>query len=129
MFGSWIEHSFAIQIAALGLASAVIGIAELCGEGLVAAFVDRLGKRRALMLGLSAYIVACLLLPMLGTNFGIQGAMVGVQQRPQFVDDTLDVAGERGFGRGKAKRVELATQARELVDLALQKERRVCTGK
>ena len=51
IFGVWLEDSFDLQIAALGAASAVIGLSELGGEGLVAAFVDRLGKPRAIGLG------------------------------------------------------------------------------
>lgn len=78
VFGSWMENSFAMQVAALGLASAVIGIAELCGEGLVAGFVDRLGKRRAVGAGLVVYVCTCLLLPVLGTNFAVQGALIGL---------------------------------------------------
>lgn len=78
VYGSWMENSFAMQIAALGLASAIIGIAELLGEGLVAGFVDWLGKRRALAIGLSVYIVTCFLLPVLGLNFGMWGALAGL---------------------------------------------------
>ena len=47
VYGLWMEDLFGLQVVALGAASAVIGIAELGGEGLVAAFVDKLGKRRA----------------------------------------------------------------------------------
>ncbi len=46
IFGVWLEDAFAMKIAALGAASAVIGLSELSGEGLVALFTDRLGKRR-----------------------------------------------------------------------------------
>jgi predicted MFS family arabinose efflux permease len=71
VFGVWLEDSFGLQIAALGAASAVIGISELCAEGLVAAFVDRLGKPRAIALGLTVNSLAALALPWLGrTEFG-----------------------------------------------------------
>jgi len=76
VYGVWMENAFALQIAALGSASAVIGIAELGGEGLVAALTDRLGKRRALLLGLAAFMVSSLLLPVLGST--IEGALVGL---------------------------------------------------
>ena len=76
IFGVWLEDSFGLQIAALGAASAVIGLSELGGEGLVAAFVDRLGKPRAIGLGLAANCLAALALPFLGRTQA--GALVGL---------------------------------------------------
>jgi predicted MFS family arabinose efflux permease len=76
VFGVWLQDSFGLQIAALGAASAVIGISEMSAEGLVAAFVDRLGKLRAIALGLAVNSLASLALPWLGrTEFG---ALVGL---------------------------------------------------
>jgi predicted MFS family arabinose efflux permease len=68
IFGVWLEDSFGLKIAALAGASAVIGISELSGEGLVALTTDRLGKPRALVLGLSGNALAALLLPLIGTT-------------------------------------------------------------
>jgi predicted MFS family arabinose efflux permease len=76
IYGTWMEHAFGLQVAALGIASAVIGIAELTGEGAVAGFVDRLGKRRAVALGIGANALACLLLPVLGSSEA--GALAGL---------------------------------------------------
>jgi predicted MFS family arabinose efflux permease len=76
IFGVWLEDAFGLQIAAIGAASAVIGIAELSGEGLVAAFVDRLGKTRSVMLGLLVNSLAALVLPWLGRTEA--GALVGL---------------------------------------------------
>jgi predicted MFS family arabinose efflux permease len=76
VFGVWLAQSFGLKIAALGAAAAVIGISELCGEGLVAAFVDRLGKPRAVALGLGANSLAALLLPMIGRTEA--GAVCGL---------------------------------------------------
>jgi predicted MFS family arabinose efflux permease len=76
IFGVWLEDRFALKIAALGAASAVIGISELSGEGLVALFTDRLGKPRALALGLIASAAASLALPFLGRTE--VGALVGL---------------------------------------------------
>jgi DHA1 family inner membrane transport protein len=76
IFGVWLEDSFGLQIAALGAASAVIGLSELGGEGLVAAFVDRLGKPRAIGLGLAANCLAALALLFLGRTEA--GALVGL---------------------------------------------------
>ncbi len=76
LFGVWLEDSFGLQIAALGGASAVIGLSELGGEGLVAALADKLGKKRAIALGLSGNILAALLLPRLGGS--VAGALAGL---------------------------------------------------
>jgi predicted MFS family arabinose efflux permease len=68
MFGVWLEDVFKLQIAALAGASAIIGLAELGGEGSVALFVDRLGKTRAAGIGLLANCVAAILLPIIGRS-------------------------------------------------------------
>jgi predicted MFS family arabinose efflux permease len=71
LFGVWLEDSFQLQIAALAGASAVIGLSELGGEGLVALLADRIGKVRATGLGIAANCLAALLLPIIGrTEFG-----------------------------------------------------------
>jgi predicted MFS family arabinose efflux permease len=75
-YGTWMEDSFGLKIAALGGASAVIGLAELSAEGLVAGVVDRLGKRRAVGLGIGSNVLACLFLPVIGFSLG--GALVGL---------------------------------------------------
>jgi predicted MFS family arabinose efflux permease len=76
VYGLWMDDSFGLQVAALGAASAIIGIAELGGEGLVAGLVDRLGKRRAVGIGLVLYAVSCLFLPILGQS--LNGALLGL---------------------------------------------------
>jgi predicted MFS family arabinose efflux permease len=54
----------------------VIGFSELSGEGLVALTTDRLGKPRALAVGLVGNILASLLLPVVGRTE--IGALVGL---------------------------------------------------
>ena len=76
IFGVWLEDSFGLKIAALAGASAIIGFSELSGEGLVALTTDRLGKPRALVLGLIGNIIASLLLPIVGRTE--IGALVGL---------------------------------------------------
>ncbi len=75
-FGVWLEDSFGLKIAALAGAAAVIGLAELSGEGLVAFTTDRLGKPLAIRLGLSASALGALLLPFLGQTR--TGALLGL---------------------------------------------------
>lgn len=76
IFGVWLSDSFGLQIAALAGASAVIGLAELSGEGLVALTTDRLGKPRAILIGLIANTLAAVLLPFIGRTE--VGALVGL---------------------------------------------------
>jgi predicted MFS family arabinose efflux permease len=76
IFGVWLEASFGLQLAALGAAAAVLGIAELSGEGLVALITDRLGKRRAIILGTAVNSVAVLLLPF--TSHWLPGAVAAL---------------------------------------------------
>lgn len=76
IFGVWLEDSFGLKIAALAGASAVIGLSELSGEGLVAFTTDRLGKPRALAIGLVANSLAAILLPFIGQTQ--LGALVGL---------------------------------------------------
>ena len=60
----------------MGGTAAVIGVAELGGEGLVAAFSDRIGKRTTVGLGLIAILLTCLALPFLGST--LTGSLVGL---------------------------------------------------
>ncbi len=76
IFGVWLEDSFGLKIAALGASSAVIGFSELGAEGLVAGFVDRLGKVRAIALGLGVNSLAALVLPFIGRSE--VGALIGL---------------------------------------------------
>jgi len=76
IFGVWLEDSFGLKIAALAGASAVIGISELSGEGLVAFTTDKLGKPLALTIGLVCNTLASILLPFIGQTQ--IGALIGL---------------------------------------------------
>jgi predicted MFS family arabinose efflux permease len=73
IFGVWMESSFNLKIIALGGTAAVIGIAELGGETLVGILVDRLGKVRAVSIGLILNCIAALTFPVLGRT--VTGAL------------------------------------------------------
>lgn len=75
-FGVWLEDSFGLRIIALAGASAVIGVSELSGEGLVALTTDRLGKPLALTIGLIGNAFAAILLPFIGQTQS--GALIGL---------------------------------------------------
>jgi predicted MFS family arabinose efflux permease len=76
VFGIWLEDSFGLKLAALAGASAVIGISELSGEGLVAFTTDKLGKPLALSIGLVGNALAAILLPFIGQTQ--VGALIGL---------------------------------------------------
>ncbi|MFV1859365.1 MAG: MFS transporter [Anaerolineales bacterium] len=76
VYGLWFEEDFALSVAALGAASAVIGLAELSGEGLVAGLADRIGKKRSVAIGLLLTALASLALPVLGRT--LPGALLAV---------------------------------------------------
>jgi predicted MFS family arabinose efflux permease len=76
IYGAWLEDSFNLSIVALGLGTALIGVAELAGESLTALWSDRIGLRRALMLGLAVTLLAYGLLPFIGPNLVV--TMIGL---------------------------------------------------
>lgn len=76
VFGVWMNDTFGLQIAALGLAATVIGFAELSGEAATATLVDRIGKKRAVRAGVLVTSLAALALPWLGRT--LPGALVGL---------------------------------------------------
>jgi len=76
VYGAWLEDRFALSAISIGLASIVISAAEFSAEGASAGWVDRIGKRRAVIGALMISIVAYLLLPYVSGSLG--GALVGL---------------------------------------------------
>jgi len=76
VFGAWLEQSFGLQVIALGTASALIGVAEFSGEGLVAGVSDRIGKRRTVVLGIALAAVTCAFLPLVSQT--LPGALAAL---------------------------------------------------
>ena len=66
VYGAWLERDFGLSIASLGLTTIAIGSAELLGESMTAIFADRLGLKRALIIGLLLAMLAYLILPLTG---------------------------------------------------------------
>jgi predicted MFS family arabinose efflux permease len=62
-FGAWMNSTFNLDAAALGLVALAIGGAELASQITVAAFVDRIGKWRMVAGGLVVCGIAYLALP------------------------------------------------------------------
>ncbi len=76
VYGAWFEQDFNVSIVALGFSTVAIGSAELLGESMTALFSDRLGLKRAIIIGPLLSILAYLLLPVIGQSLGL--AMVGL---------------------------------------------------
>lgn len=64
VFGVWLEQVFNLQLEELGAASSIIGIAGIAGVFMAIGFTDRLGKRRAIMIGLFVNSLSCIALPL-----------------------------------------------------------------
>jgi predicted MFS family arabinose efflux permease len=77
VYGAWLEADFDLSLSTLGLASIVVGLAELGGEFGTALLTDRLGKRRSVVLGLMGLAASLLLLPVLA-RLGLAAALGGV---------------------------------------------------
>jgi predicted MFS family arabinose efflux permease len=71
VYGTWMEGSFGLSIGRLGLATVVIGVAELAGELAASVWVDRMGKRRAIGLGLVLTAVTYVVWPLVSANLGL----------------------------------------------------------
>ena len=76
VYGAWFEKDFLVSLVTLGFSTVAIGAAELLGESMTAIFSDRLGLKRAVILGLCLAICAYLLLPFLGRTLPL--AMAGM---------------------------------------------------
>ncbi|MFQ5408737.1 MAG: MFS transporter, partial [Anaerolineales bacterium] len=76
VLGVWLESNFGLSLAALGLSTAVIGVAELVGEGGVIGIVDRVGKKRSITAGALASAAAYFSLPLIGG--GLAGGLAGL---------------------------------------------------
>lgn len=76
VYGAWMESTFGLSVGALGVASIVIGVSEVIAEGSSAAFVDRIGKKRAVSVGMLLTAGAYLLLPAMTRS--LAGALIGL---------------------------------------------------
>jgi DHA1 family inner membrane transport protein len=76
VYGAWFEQDFLVSLVTLGFSTVAIGVAELLGESMTAMFADRLGLKRAVILGLCLAICAYLFLPFIGRTLPL--AMTGM---------------------------------------------------
>jgi len=71
VYGAWLETSFGLSIIALGMSTALIGLAELSGETLTAVFADRFGLKRTIIAALTLCLISYGILPLLGLTLPI----------------------------------------------------------
>lgn len=76
VYGAWLEQSFHVSVIVLGIGTGVIGLAELCGEGLTVLISDRVGLRRSIVAGLVLTIINYALIPLYGQSLWF--ALVGI---------------------------------------------------
>ena len=68
VYGTWMETSFGLSVGRLGLATMVIGVAEMLGEIGVGGLADRVGKRASVAVGLALTSSAYVALPLLSAS-------------------------------------------------------------
>lgn len=73
-YAPWFQQQFALTPARLGVVSIVIGVADLLAELATIVFVDRLGKRRSLMLGSVLYAASLILFWLFSRDFALATA-------------------------------------------------------
>jgi len=76
VYGIWMEDTFKVSVVQLGLSTVVIAASELIGEGLVAGFVDRLGKKKSIAIGLGVSGIANIILPFATTHIALALAAI-----------------------------------------------------
>ncbi|MCI0395528.1 MAG: MFS transporter [Chloroflexi bacterium] len=74
VYGRWMEDSFGLSLTGLGLATAVIGVAELSGELSTGLAVDRFGKRPVIIL--TGLLTALFYLVIPNTSATLVGALI-----------------------------------------------------
>jgi predicted MFS family arabinose efflux permease len=74
VYGVWLKQSFNFNVTALYITTMVIGISEFSGEMLVTLFTDRIGKRRALAIGIIGNCLASLAMAVFGRS--LTGAVI-----------------------------------------------------
>ncbi len=76
VYGQWMEATFNLELRALGVVTTVIAVAEVCGEGIIIGFSDRIGKYRLALLGTLVSSFGYFALPYL--DFALWGVLVGL---------------------------------------------------
>lgn len=76
VYGDWMEQTFDLELAQLGLFTVSIAVAEVIGESAVVLYSDKIGKRRMVLVGTLVSSLGYFVLPVLG--FSLVAAMIGL---------------------------------------------------
>ncbi len=76
VYGQWLEDSFGLSVAAIGLFTIVVVTAEMIGEGLVTWVGDRIGPHRMILLGLLLSVTAYGALGIVGGSIALAVVVV-----------------------------------------------------
>lgn len=76
VYGVWLEKSFGVSVVVLGIGTGVIGLAELCGEGLTVVFSDRWGLKKSIAIGILCTVGNYMLIPWYGKSLSF--ALIGI---------------------------------------------------
>ncbi len=76
VYGAWLERDFGISLLALGLSTGIIGAAELLGEFCTAIWADRIGIKRAMVIGMIMVFASYAALPFISGS--IKTALIGL---------------------------------------------------
>lgn len=77
VFGVWMEDTYGLSINELGIASTVIGIAEILSVVSVSWLIIKVGSKRTVAIGLVFSAITAISIPWIG-RFGLWGAEVGL---------------------------------------------------
>ena len=74
--GGWLQGEYGLSPSRLGTVALIFGLADLAASVVVSIFVDRIGKRRSVMIGVAGLAVGCAIMPFL--NWSLALAIVSI---------------------------------------------------
>ncbi|MBV7337338.1 MFS transporter [Chloroflexi bacterium TSY] len=75
-FGTWLAREYGLGIENLGQVAFILGVADICGSGLVSIFGDRIGKQRSVLTAAALGVFFYGALPL--WNQGMVFALIGI---------------------------------------------------
>lgn len=104
VFGAWLEIEFGFSLVALGGTAVLVALVEFTSEGSTSAFTDRIGKRRAVAVGLVVAAAGFGSLAFLSESYvwGLGALLVGIGGFEFTVVSSIPLASEvRPAGRAR----------------------------
>ena len=85
--GGWLQAEYALSASALGTVALVFGVTDLVSSVLVSVAVDRIGKRRSVLIGVVGAAIGFFLLPFL--NRGVIPAIISIALPRMFFEFSI----------------------------------------